>query len=46
MDWDKVLTLLHVATAANGYPQLHHLRNAAIDELKAMDLTEPQEEEE
>jgi len=46
MDWDKVLTLLHAATIANDFPKLHHIRNAAMAELEAMDAQEPQEEEE
>jgi hypothetical protein len=45
MDWDKVLTLLHIATAANDFPKLHALRNAALDELEALSSQEPQEEE-
>jgi hypothetical protein len=46
MDWEKALTLLHVATMSNDFPKLHHLRNAALDELATMDAEEPQEEEE
>jgi hypothetical protein len=46
VDWDKVLTLLHIATAANDFPKLHGLRNAALTELETMSAEEPQEEEE
>lgn len=38
MTWENVLTLLHVAHASNEYPQLHALRNKAIDALAKADL--------
>jgi hypothetical protein len=38
MKWEQVLTLLHVAETANGYPKLHSLRDAALATLEQADL--------
>lgn len=34
MDWQKIGHLLNIAEKAHQWPQLHKLRNAALDELE------------
>jgi hypothetical protein len=38
MKWEQVLTLLHIAETANGYPKLHALRDTALSVLESADL--------